>query len=126
LQNSIVLLASRRHKGGRVDEFARQLGQLSRDIVRQDVGSSLKMCRIAEGSADIYPRFGPTSEWDTAAADAVLRAAGGHLLKTVMTPLEYNKQDIVNPDFFAIGHKDDWLTLPQLLPTRHYRGSPEH
>lgn len=114
-QAPLVLLASRRHKGGRVDRFSRILEQNTNRIVRQDVGSSLKMCRIAEGSADIYPRFGPTCEWDTAAADAILRNAGGELVKTNMQPLEYNKQAIVNPDFFAIAKHNNWQQLPQWI-----------
>ncbi|CAJ0870892.1 3'(2'), 5'-bisphosphate nucleotidase [freshwater sediment metagenome] len=59
---------------------------------RMSVGSSLKFCVIAEGSADVYPRFGPTMEWDTAAGDAVLRAAGGAVLDPTGAPLLYNKK----------------------------------
>ncbi|MGE5370241.1 MAG: 3'(2'),5'-bisphosphate nucleotidase CysQ family protein, partial [Chloroflexota bacterium] len=59
---------------------------------RTSVGSSLKFCVIAEGSADVYPRFGPTMEWDTAAGDAVLRAAGGAVLDPTGAPLLYNKK----------------------------------
>lgn len=64
-------------------------------------GSSLKFCRIAEGSADVYPRLGPTCEWDTAAAQAVLEAAGGVVLQMDGTPLRYGKPDVLNPDFVA-------------------------
>lgn len=67
------------------------------------VGSSLKFCLIAEGKADLYPRFGPTNEWDTAAAQAVLEAAGGQVLdwKTLL-PLRYNtKESLLNPSFAA-------------------------
>lgn len=63
------------------------------------VGSSLKFCRIAEGEADVYPRLGPTSEWDTAAAQAVVEAAGGLVCTLQGEPLHYGKADILNPDF---------------------------
>lgn len=68
-------------------------------------GSSLKFCRIAEGEADIYPRLAPTSEWDTAAAQAVLEAAGGSVVHaTTRLPLQYNAGDgILNPHFMALG-----------------------
>jgi len=63
------------------------------------VGSSLKFCRIAEGAADYYPRLGPTSEWDTAAAQAVIEAAGGQVLTLSGEPLRYGKDDVLNPHF---------------------------
>ena len=64
------------------------------------VGSSLKLCLVAEGTADVYPRFGPTMEWDTAAGDAVARAAGCMVTRADGTdPLLYNKEDLHNPWF---------------------------
>jgi 3'(2'), 5'-bisphosphate nucleotidase len=72
-------------------------------VVRTPVGSSLKLCILAEGAADLYPRLGPTSEWDIAAAHAVLAAAGGDLWAVDGKPLDYNKQDsVLNPEFFAV------------------------
>lgn len=62
-------------------------------------GSSLKFCRIAEGAADVYPRLGPTCEWDTAAAQAVVEAAGGHVCTLQGEPLRYGKTEVLNPDF---------------------------
>ena len=84
------------------------------DTERHGLGSSLKFCRIAEGSIDVYPRFGPTSEWDTAAAQCVLEAAGGAVLRLDGTPLDYNrKENILNPFFIALGDTSlpwrDWL-----------------
>lgn len=68
------------------------------------IGSSLKICYVAEGAADFYPRLGPTSEWDIAAAHAVLEAAGGGLTRLDGAPLEYNcKADYLNPHFLAFG-----------------------
>lgn len=66
-------------------------------------GSSLKFCRIAEGRADIYPRLGPTCEWDTAAAHAVLSAAGGKVIQMAGKPLRYGKENVLNPNFVALG-----------------------
>jgi 3'(2'), 5'-bisphosphate nucleotidase len=68
---------------------------------RVQAGSSLKFCLIAEGKADIYPRFGETSEWDTAAAQAVLEAAGGEVVTTDGKPLRYGKAKFLNPHFIA-------------------------
>ena len=67
------------------------------------VGSSLKLCLLAEGLADVYPRFGRTMEWDTAAGDAVLRAAGGVVRTLDGAPLAYGKPGFENPDFAAWG-----------------------
>ena len=75
------------------------------------MGSSLKICLIAEGAADIYPRLGPTSEWDTAAAQAILESAGGRMIDRLGKPLRYNtKDDLLNPHFLAFGDaRRDWL-----------------
>ena len=68
------------------------------------MGSSLKLLLVAEGKADLYPRFAPTMEWDTAAADAIVRAAGGKVLqKGKEEMLEYNKKDLLNPHFLVVG-----------------------
>ena len=77
------------------------------------MGSSLKFCVVAEGGADVYPRLGPTSEWDTAAAQAVVEQAGGEVLRMDGKPLSYNeKEGILNPWFVVIGSRDiDWLAL---------------
>ena len=74
------------------------------------MGSSLKICLVAEGAADIYPRLGPTSEWDTAAAQAVVEAAGGQVTDTELVPLRYNTKDsLLNPHFLVFGDKsEDW------------------
>jgi len=68
---------------------------------RKQAGSSLKFCLIAEGQADIYPRFGPTNEWDTAAGQGVLEAAGGEIVTTDGKPLSYGKPGFGNPHFIA-------------------------
>jgi 3'(2'), 5'-bisphosphate nucleotidase len=80
------------------------------------VGSSLKFCLVAEGSADFYPRFGPTSEWDTAAAQAVVESAGGIVITTDGERLRYNtKAELLNPHFLVCGDRErDWLRILSL------------
>jgi len=94
------ILVSRSHRTERQDAFLERLG----DHVTMSIGSSLKFCLVAEGEADFYPRLGPTSEWDTAAGQAILEAAGGQVTKTDFSPLRYNtKESLLNPDFLVIG-----------------------
>ena len=102
--------ASRSHLDARTAAALERMGE----VQTQGLGSSIKFCRIAEGRVDVYPRFGPTSEWDTAAAQAVLEAAGGVVLTLDGQPLRYNSKEILlNPDFIALGDADlpwrDWL-----------------
>lgn len=82
---------------------------------RNSAGSSIKFCTLAEGGADAYPRYGPTMEWDTAAADAVLRAAGGITLGTDGRPFAYGKPGYRNTPFLALGDPSAQATLPAFL-----------
>lgn len=91
------VVASKSHLNDATRDFL--VGLPRHDLVQ--AGSSLKFCRIAEGEADIYPRLGPTCEWDTAAAQAVLEAAGGLVVTLAGEPLCYGKDDILNPSFVA-------------------------
>lgn len=91
------VVASKNHLNEETRDFIEKLGP--HKLVQ--AGSSLKFCRIAEGKADIYPRMGPTSEWDTGAAHAVLSAAGGKVQTLEGKPLEYGKEDVLNPSFVA-------------------------
>ncbi|HEY4368338.1 MAG TPA: 3'(2'),5'-bisphosphate nucleotidase CysQ [Steroidobacteraceae bacterium] len=95
------------------DSLSRYLSQLGPHVLIK-VGSSLKFCLVAEGSADLYPRFGPTSEWDTAAAQAVVEAAGGAVVTLDGKPLRYNtKADLLNPSFMVYGDGGrDWMPDP--------------
>lgn len=100
----IEVLASRHHRADAVDTFCAKIDAQWGQTRLSAMGSSLKLCLIAEGRADLYPRFGPTSEWDTAAAQAIVEAAGGYVLTESGTPLRYNqKESVLNPDFFVIG-----------------------
>ena len=93
----VRVLASRSHMNPETEAFIRSLG--AHEVVQ--AGSSLKFCRIAEGAADCYPRLGPTCEWDTAAAQAVLEASGGHVQSLDGVRLGYGKSDVLNPPFVA-------------------------
>ncbi len=86
--DGLVALASRSHGEAETEAFLAGL----RIAERTNVGSSLKFCMIAEGAADVYPRFGPTMEWDIAAGDAILRAAGGRVLGADGAPARYGKR----------------------------------
>ena len=101
------IVGSRSHRGDSLDRVLPRLEPY--ELVA--VGSSLKFCMVAEGSADFYPRFGPTSEWDTAAAQAVVEAAGGAVVKPDGSPLDYNtKAELLNPHFLVYGDRSrDWL-----------------
>ncbi|MCG8370567.1 MAG: 3'(2'),5'-bisphosphate nucleotidase CysQ [Proteobacteria bacterium] len=107
--NPVRVVGSRSHRGASLDAFLEAVGE--HDLV--PMGSSLKFCVVAEGGADVYPRLGPTSEWDTAAAQAVVEQAGGRVVTLDGKPMKYNaKADILNPFFCVIGSVDrDWLAL---------------
>jgi 3'(2'), 5'-bisphosphate nucleotidase len=102
-----ICVASRSHNSAETEAFLEKSG--AADI--RSIGSSLKFCLLAEGIADLYPRFGRTMEWDTAAGDAVLRAAGGSTVTLDGAPLTYGKTgradmlDFANPDFIAWGSR---------------------
>lgn len=101
------IVASRSHRTHETDDFL--AGFPSADVI--SVGSSIKFCQLAEGAADLYPRFGRTMEWDTAAGDAVLRAAGGVTLTTDRRPLVYGKAPgFANPHFISVGGKQALLS----------------
>ena len=98
----IVVVASRSHQTEETTLFIESLRKQGQPVTMISSGSSLKLCLIAEGTADIYPRFAPTMEWDTAAGHAILRAAGCEIYQTDRkTPLHYNKEDLHNPWFIS-------------------------
>lgn len=94
-------LGSRSHMNDETKAYIEKLEKEHGNIKIMSRGSSLKFCMITEGKADIYPRFGPTSEWDTAAGHAIVTAAGGSVNKTDETPLLYNKENLLNPYFIV-------------------------
>jgi len=99
----IRIVGSRSHRGDSLDGLLSRLG--SHELIA--IGSSLKLCMVAEGSADLYPRLGATSEWDTAAAHAVVLAAGGYVTSTAGTTLTYNSRpELLNPHFLVYADRD--------------------
>lgn len=103
---TIKVVASRSHSDERTQELLEKLGQY--ECI--SMGSSLKLCLVAEGAAHFYPRLGPTMEWDTAAAHAVVNAAGGVVQDRDGMALAYNKIDLHNPEFFVHAAMDKRLT----------------
>lgn len=103
----VRVAGSRSHAGDSLKRFLHNLG--AHEII--SMGSSLKLCLVAEGKADIYPRLGPTSEWDTAAAQAIVEAAGGRVTDTQGERLRYNqKEALLNPHFLVFGDQSiDWM-----------------
>jgi len=96
----LTLVVSRSHRHPQVEALLERLPSYQ----TRSMGSSIKFCLVAEGEADCYPRFGPTSEWDSAAAQCVVEAAGGAVIRPDGTPLRYNtKASVLNPNFVVIG-----------------------
>lgn len=108
----LSVVASRRHGLDVLEQVLAPLRPQFADVECVSVGSSLKFCLLAEGGADFYPRTAPTCEWDTAAGQAVLEAAGGVVLDNARQPLLYNRHDILlNPHFYAIADPDTLFSL---------------
>ena len=107
---TLRVAASRSHRDARTEALLARIG----DAETLGLGSSLKFCRIADGTLDVYPRFGPTSEWDTAAAQCVLEAAGGAVIAPDGRAFRYNQRPtLLNGDFIALGDPRlpwrDWI-----------------
>ncbi|MFK7793953.1 MAG: 3'(2'),5'-bisphosphate nucleotidase CysQ [Gammaproteobacteria bacterium] len=99
------ICGSRSHPSKLMQKFLSSVGE--HELLAR--GSSIKSCLVADGSADIYARFGPTWEWDTAASQCIIEQAGGHLTSLDMHALSYNKESLLNPSFLAFANKEsDW------------------
>ncbi len=102
-EEALKIVASKSHLSEETQAFIDELAKGTKQIEQVSKGSSLKLCMVAEGDADIYPRLAPTMEWDTAAADAVVRESGKmsyqYTPESVQKPLVYNKEDLLNPWF---------------------------
>ncbi|MRD47236.1 3'(2'),5'-bisphosphate nucleotidase CysQ [Caenimonas koreensis DSM 17982] len=108
--DTLRVIGSRSHGADALDAWLKGLNRPHEFVA---AGSSLKFCRIAEGAADVYPRHGPTSQWDTAAAQAVLEQAGGRVLNPAGEPLRYGVElPVLNTYFIALG--DPALDYPAL------------
>ncbi len=102
--DEITIVGSRSHGGPDLEEHVNKARKKYRQVHFKPAGSSLKICMVAEGSADQYPRLGPTMEWDTAAANAVANAAGATIKQYASNQdLLYNKEDLLNPWFIVSG-----------------------
>jgi len=104
---NITVAGSRSHGNEKQQAFIDRLGKI--EVIA--IGSSMKFCLVAEGKVDIYPRFGSTSEWDTAAAQCIVEEAGGMVTDMSLKTLKYNMKDsLINPDFLVIADRSfDWL-----------------
>jgi 3'(2'), 5'-bisphosphate nucleotidase len=101
-EGPLAIIGSRSHNTEALDEFIAEKRRTVGQIEFVAAGSSLKFCRVAEGTADLYPRLGPTMEWDTAAGQAIAECAGAEVTDFhATTPLVYNKQDLHNPWFLV-------------------------
>ena len=109
----ITIVASRRHGQKKLEAFLKTADELFPNVNVINMGSSIKLCLLAEGRADFYPRLAPTCEWDTAASHAIVRASGGDVLDLNLESLRYNtKDDHLNPSFVVVGDLGvDWKTL---------------
>lgn len=100
--SGIVVVASRSHQNQETTQYIESLKGQGRPVTLINSGSSLKICRVAEGAADIYPRFAPTMEWDTAAGHIIAQESGCVVLQPeTKTPLVYNKENLLNPWFIV-------------------------
>jgi 3'(2'), 5'-bisphosphate nucleotidase len=98
----VTVVASRSHRTQEVEDFVESLKAAGKEVEFLSAGSSLKICLVAQGRADVYPRLGPTMEWDTAAAHAIALEAGRKVLAAGSgTALIYNKENLLNPSFFV-------------------------
>ena len=104
--SKITVAGSRSHASEKLKLYLENMDE----VELLTMGSSLKSCLVAEGKADLYPRLGLTSEWDTAAAQCIVEEAGGHMVQTDMKPMRYNTKDsLLNPEFFVFGDDShDW------------------
>jgi 3'(2'), 5'-bisphosphate nucleotidase len=111
--NKLSVVASRSHGGEELDAFLKGLKKDFPLMTKTSVGSSLKLCILASGEADFYPRIGPTNEWDIAAAHAVVRASGGELFEMNGEAKKYNTQEsLLNENFYAVSDLSfDWRKI---------------
>jgi 3'(2'), 5'-bisphosphate nucleotidase len=105
--SQLIIAGSRSHPSNEFDAFVKSMKKKYAKVKVVSSGSSLKLCLVAEGSADVYPRLGPTMEWDTAAGQAIVEQANGSVINyETGEPLEYNKKNLLNPWFIVKAQKD--------------------
>lgn len=109
----LIVAVSRRHGTEENNSILKRIEDSLGKAATCSMGSSLKLCLVAEGEADIYPKLAPTSEWDTAAGQAIVEAAGGQVVDERMKALRYNtKSSLLNPPFYVFGDASvDWAAV---------------
>ncbi len=114
LENPIpVVVASKSHKNPETIDYIGRIQKILGEVKEENYGSSLKLCMVAAGEADIYPRIGPTMEWDTAASQAIVEAAGQHIVTyPELKPMMYNKENLLNPYFIVFNSKMKKAVIP--------------
>lgn len=110
------IIGSRSHASKEFGEFIEAMKEKYPGVTILSAGSSLKFCLVAEGMADVYPRFGPTMEWDTAAGQCIVEESGGAVVDMSRKRLTYNKESLLNNDFVVCGSQ------PLLKELSHYMG----
>jgi len=116
-----TVVASRRHSSPEQEALLAGLGAAVGDMALANIGSSLKFCLLAEGSADCYPRLAPTSQWDTAAAQGVVEGAGGEVIELDGQPFRYPpRESLLNPFFLALPSTASWRQALIDLSRRAY------
>lgn len=116
-----TVVASRRHSSPEQEALLAGLGAAVGDLALANIGSSLKFCLLAEGSADCYPRLAPTSQWDTAAAQGVVEGAGGEVIELDGQPFRYPpRESLLNPFFLALPSAASWRQALIDLSRRAY------
>lgn len=102
-RNEFTIVVSRSHMNQKTKEYIETIQEEHESFQLINMGSSLKMCMVAEGTANVYPKLGTTMEWDTAAAHAILKASGKNIFLTdLKTEIRYNKENLQNPHFIAV------------------------
>lgn len=121
LPDNLTIAASRSHLNEKTQDFISYVNNKAQTPVQMiNRGSALKICLVAEGIAHIYPRFGPTSEWDTAAGHAIINAVGGKIINIeTLKEIEYNRKNIINSDFIAYFGENSQNLLYDYLSASH-------
>lgn len=102
-RNEFVVVVSRSHRNQKTKEYIENIRKEHESFRQINMGSSLKMCMVTEGTASVYPKLGTTMEWDTAAGHAILKASGKNIFLTdLKTEIRYNKENLQNPHFIAL------------------------
>jgi 3'(2'), 5'-bisphosphate nucleotidase len=115
-KGTLKIVASRSHKGEKLEGFIKDIGSKMREVEYINMGSSLKLCLVAEGIAHLYPRLNPTMEWDTAAAQCIVEEAGGMVVDMAGNQIRYNKESLLNDDFLVLSSVELFNSIISVRP----------